>query len=427
MEEKKEKEAKKPEILKERDCEDWCFVCKDGGELILCDFECCVRAAKFLSVRGDRGLCEECLEYVQCVEGKDDVDADGGEIDLTDRDTYECLFLEYWEIIKEAEGLTWDDVILAELGLRKRSKRSFKSTKIGKSKNDGDMVMYDNNLEITKGYKTTGKRKGSKPMEYDGWGSKELIEFLRFLGKDTTKELSQYEVNSIICSYIKEKELFDPEKKKKVLCDEWLRSVFRRKSLYKNGILNLLEYHFTANLIDSQSEEDENMDEVERSLQDKNEKNTVTFKRQKTMGLCTKSEEMEAVPKLYESGFASIVAENIKLVYLRRGLVEELLKERETFEGKTLGSFVKVKNDPRDPSARNLYKLSQVTGIKQSPVIGENKSEILLRVSSMPMDVCFSMLSDLDLSEEDIEGLRQIVEEGLHPKPTIIDIGDAQD
>ncbi|KAL9367394.1 hypothetical protein Peur_038593 [Populus x canadensis] len=470
---KKVTKDKKQEIVKERDCEDWCFVCKDGGELILCDFddclkvyhtECvkkgdsfpgtgqpwtcarhsctkcqkatklycyccpkavcsrCISAAKFLAVRGNKGLCEECLEYVHCVEDKDDVDADGGEIDLTDRDTYECLFLEYWEIIKEAEGLTWDDVNLAELGLRKHSRRSFKSTKIGKSKNDGDLVIYDSDLEITEAYKTRGKRKGSKPIEFDGWGSKQLIEFLTFLGKDTTKELSQYEVNTIICAYIQEKELLDPVKKKKVICDEKLYSIFRRKSMYKNAILNLLEYHFTANLIDSQSEDDENIDGVEISFQEKSEKSTITFKKRNSMGSRMKSEEIEAVPRLHDSGFAAIVTENIKLVYLRKSLVEELSKEPESFEGKIVGSFVKVKNDSRDPSARNSHQLSQVTGIKQSSVIGENKSEILFRVSSMPIDVCFSMLSDLDLSEDEIEDLRQNVEEGLHPKPTIVEL-----
>ncbi|KAJ6754736.1 hypothetical protein OIU79_027368 [Salix purpurea] len=405
----------------------------------------CIRAAKFLSVRGNKGLCEECLEYVHCVEDKDDVDADGGEIDLTDRDTYECLFLEYWEIIKEVEGLTWDDVNLADLGLRKHSKRSFKSTKFAKSKNDGDWVIYDSDLEINEAYETRRKgkgskpiefdsdleineayetrrkrkgskpiefhsdleineayetrrkRKGSKPIEFDGWGSKQLLEFLTFLGKDTTKELSEYEVNTIICAYIQEKELLDPVKKKKVICDEKLYSIFRRKSMYKNAILNLLEYHFTANLIDSQSEEDENIDGVEIKI--------------------------EAVSKLYESGLAAIVTENIKLVYLRKSLVEELSKEPESFEGKIVGSFVKVKNDSRDPNARNSYQLSQVTGIKQSSVTGENKSEILLRVSSMPTDVCFSMLSDLDLSEDEIEDLRQNVEDGLHPKPSIVELG----
>uniref|UniRef100_A0A6N2LYD0 PHD-type domain-containing protein n=1 Tax=Salix viminalis TaxID=40686 RepID=A0A6N2LYD0_SALVM len=507
---KKETKDKKPEIVKERDCEDWCFVCKDGGELILCDFddclkvyhtECvkkgdsfpgtgqkwtcavcsrCIRAAKFLSVRGNKGLCEECLEYVHCVEDKDDVDADGGEIDLTDRDTYECLFLEYWEIIKEVEGLTWDDVNLADLGLRKHSKRSFKSTKFGKSKNDGDWVIYDSDLEINEAYETRRKRKGSKPIEFDsdleineayetrrkrkgskpiefdsdleineayetrrkrkgskpiefdGWGSKQLLEFLTFLGKDTTKELSEYEVNTIICAYIQEKELLDPVKKKKVICDEKLYSIFRRKSMYKNAILNLLEYHFAANLIDSQSEEDENIDSqseedenidgVEISKQEKSGKSTMTFKRQNKRGSRTKSEEIEAVSKLYESGLAAIVTENIKLVYLRKSLVEELSKEPESFEGKIVGSFVKVKNDSRDPNARNSYQLSQVTGIKQSSVTGENKSEILLRVSSMPTDVCFSMLSDLDLSEDEIEDLRQNVEDGLHPKPSIVEL-----
>ncbi|KAJ6299014.1 hypothetical protein OIU76_020065 [Salix suchowensis] len=386
----------------------------------------CIRAAKFLSVRGNKGLCEECLEYVHCVEDKDDVDADGGEIDLTDRDTYECLFLEYWEIIKEVEGLTWDDVNLADLGLRKHSKRSFKSTKFGKSKNDGDWVIYDSDLEINEAYETRRKRKGSKPLEFDsdleineayetrrkrkgskpiefdGWGSKQLLEFLTFLGKDTTKELSEYEVNTIICAYIQEKELLDPVKKKKVICDEKLYSIFRRKSMYKNAILNLLEYHFTANLIDSQSEEDENIDGVEISKQEKSGKSTITFKRQNTRGSRTKSEEIEAVSKLYESGLAAIVTENIKLVYLRKSLVEELSKEPESFEGKIVGSFVKVKNDSRDPNARNSYQLSQVTGIKQSSVTGENKN--------------------LDLSEDEIEDLRQNVEDGLHPKPSIVEL-----
>ncbi|KAM0972293.1 hypothetical protein ACFX2J_019868 [Malus domestica] len=57
-----------------------------------------------------------------------------------------------------------------------------------------------------------GKR---KTQEYIGWASKALIKFLQSIGTDTTKQLSQYDVESIIFDYIKVRSLFDPTKKKK--------------------------------------------------------------------------------------------------------------------------------------------------------------------------------------------------------------------
>ena len=66
-----------------------------------------------------------------------------------------------------------------------------------------------------------------------------------------------------------------------------------------------------------------------------------------------------AVQKSY---YASIVAENIKLVYLRRSLVEELLMQPDKFEDKVVGSFIRVKRMPGNCSVGTSFQLLQVTG-----------------------------------------------------------------
>lgn len=287
-----------------------------------------------------------------------------GKIDLKDRETYEGLFKEYWDIIKEKEGLTVDNVYFADAQLKKKRedhKCYSNSVRISEAKGDNKLIIHDCYTNDIEQQKAMGKKRGSKALQFIGWGSKPLIEFLTSIGKDTTKQLSQYDVDSIISGYIQEKNLFHPKKKKKILCDKMLYSIFRKRSLDKYKIYNLLEVHFSEKL--EQSEEDDDEDQDESFLVEKNNENDmVECKKQKTSSSSRKYQEKEVNFTAKQSCFASIVADNIKLVYLRKSLVERLLKQPGSFEHKVVGSFVRVKTDPRDYQYWTSHKLLQVRG-----------------------------------------------------------------
>ncbi|KAG5546209.1 hypothetical protein RHGRI_018403 [Rhododendron griersonianum] len=399
-----------------------CFCCPNA----VC--KRCMIDTEFACVRGEKGFCNHCLKLALLSEENVHVDSDGEQVDFKDRETYEGLFWEYWEIIKKQEGLTLEDLRFADAQLKKGE--NFKSDSyVVESEEDEDSRLRsdyedEDDVEEPKPMKRKNKSKGqqlvierkvvSNKREFIGWGSKSLIHFLASIGKDTSKEISQAQVSNIITVYINENRLFDSEKKRKILCDERLKSVLGRKTVNRNKIYDLLEPHFVDNLQPSE-------DEVEYSSEDKDENVLVACKKQKKLSTCRKIQEKEEVFNALQSCFASITTENIKLVYLRRSLVQELLKQPGNFEGKLLGSFVKVKSEFIDFTQRSSHQLLQVTGMRKVTV-GETKTEILLQVSNMSIVIGVDMLSDDDFSEEECEDLRQKVKNGLLRKLTIVEL-----
>ncbi|KAL7194124.1 hypothetical protein ACSBR1_034524 [Camellia fascicularis] len=166
-----------------------------------------------------------------------------------------------------------------------------------------------------------------KKMDFVGWGSKPLIEFLESIGKDTSKQVSQYEVAAIINDYVNKNIFIHPQKKKRILYDERLHYLFGGKSVARIKIYDSLETHFFENqdgledeFFYSSEENDENTMVVSK-LQNSDQKNI---------------HQRKKVAEIPKSCFAAIIFTNIKLVYLNRSLAQDLLTDPEAFQSKVV-------------------------------------------------------------------------------------------
>ncbi|MCD9639629.1 hypothetical protein HAX54_024277 [Datura stramonium] len=465
--------------------EDWCFECKDGGELIICDYGkclkayhpacvgkddsfltsdehwicgwhtclicdrssdyhcyCCDRAVcsrcigriDFVLIKGKYGFCNNCLKLALLVEEDRNIDSDGESVDLRDRETYEGLFREYYEIVREKEGFDKTSLLAgkAQLDKEKICQISSDSDKCSEeedepSEEEDEQLSSDNGdfsdeepqkKRLKKKRCTqlkTKMRRGvnSKKKEFVGWGSKALIDFLQFIGQDTREKLSQYDVTSIVTKYVKEHNLIHPVKKRRILCDVQLQAVFGKKVINRHRIFSLLESHFVEN------EELLQKDELDNDLEDDDTEMLVAPKNEKKV-------EQKKISSIWystaaQSQFAALIPENIKLIYLKRSLVLEMIKQPESIETKIIGSFVRVKLDPCDYEQHNSHRLVQIAGIKHGSSDKCNSKSLIL-VSNMARDVCLSMLSDDEFSKEECDDLREKVKAGLLKKLTIVEL-----
>ncbi|KAK3015445.1 hypothetical protein RJ639_007777 [Escallonia herrerae] len=235
----------------------------------------------------------------------------------------------------------------------------------------------DSNEQLSVPIKVKRKVKAKK-IEFVGWGSKPLIEFLESMGRDISIKLSQYEVTAIVNEYIHRNDLFHPVKKKRVMCDQWLHYLFGKKWVPRIKIYDLLEAHFAEN-------HDESEDETFFGSEGEDD---MVYKKQKfSSSDIKKAQQKKQVPETPKSCFASITSDNMKLVYLKRSLIQDLSKDPESFEVKVVGSYVRIKSDPNDYFQKNSHQLQQVAA-----------------------DV------------EECEDLRQRVKAGLANRPTVVEL-----
>ncbi|KAI3755070.1 hypothetical protein L1987_54863 [Smallanthus sonchifolius] len=406
----------------EDDSEEWCFVCKDGGDMIICEHKDCLKSYHPECVAFDDSsakpksrficVCEQLLEF-----GLQET------VDFNNRNTYETLYKEYWEIINNTEKLTLEELLSAKMRLK--SGKNYDSDKCDDS-DEYQCSDSEGNDEL-KPHGSTKKLKRSKPEplekkvkkeakvksnkeEFMGWGSTRVIQFLTHIGKDTTNPLSQRELENIVKRYSMEKNLLQ-QKNKIIECDEWLRSIFKRKTIRMNRIYDSLETHLAENQVSSDEDEEEE-DELGYGSEeiDHEDKGLVVNKKKKKSNDDKTVEEKGTLAEVLYYHFAAIVPENIKLVYLKRSLVQQFLEEPEIFESKVVGSFVRVKEDPNGCFSKGSYQLMQITGVKKH-LAGENDESFILQV--LETDICITSLSDDDFSEEECQDLKKKVKSGI--------------
>ncbi|KAI4383543.1 hypothetical protein MLD38_009369 [Melastoma candidum] len=256
------------------------------------------------------------------------------------------------------------------------------------------------------------RKRRAHRKEFVGWGSRELIEFLESVGRETDRVIPQHDVVRIITSYVNDNGLINPAKKKRIICDYRLLSLFGKKSIGKNKIYDLLGAHYAENNKDSGSDEDDNLlwgsddyDAPEKQVSRVSE------------GMPKPKRRVVERP---ESCFANIVPENLKLVYLRRSLIGDLMKNLDGFEEKLVGCFVRTKSDPNDFLQKNPFLISEVTGVKMASRGAEADAEVLFQVAGLIKDVPLPKLSDDNFTEEECTDLRRRVNEGLIKRPTVV-------
>lgn len=279
-------------------------------------------------------------------------------ITLDDRETYECLFKEYWENVKVIEGLTDDDISSALSNYRKgKDVVLLTSSSEGEEEKQND----SNTNEDYRDMHRRTKRKKYNSMTFVGWASEPLFSFLASIGKYKTEPMTQWAVRTLIFEYIKKKNLYHPKDKRKFLPDQKLFPIFKKKTMSINQIYSRLEFHFAKELDYSAREKTQGQNEnssADKSIDDQ------TCMERKLSNLIAKPLLKKGDLFIKSGCFASIHANNIAHVYLKRSLVLELSKRAKSFVSKVVGTFVRARVNSNDHKQRNSYHLVRVLGNK---------------------------------------------------------------
>lgn len=348
MKGKSRAEVEKQTVVFDVDSEEWCFVCKDGGDLMLCDYKNCPKAYHPRCVGEKKSFMYsekhwDCVRHLCCKCG----DSSKFSCYTCPKSVCNSCKDPKFVLIKGRYGLCRKCIKLA-LVVEDVMMRECKGEKFGVNV-IGKKVLY-----FKEYYEFVKKREG---FDLDNFISEKRLEMKTI-----------YE-----CSPNSDDAVFDQHR----INDN------DKSRVVRNGIF-----------------------EAKRGEGSPKREYTHVEAFDKDLEMWSRS----------ETRFAAIIPENIRLVYLTKSLVMELLKQPELFGSKVEGSFVRVKSDLFGDCKSNSYQLLQVVGITKDL---SGRSPFKLQLLNMPSDIYIDSLSDDPFSEDECEALRQKVDVELLNRPTI--------
>ncbi|CAN4124190.1 unnamed protein product [Withania somnifera] len=509
----------------EEEGEDVCFICFDGGSLVLCDrkgcpkayhpacikrdeaffrskakwncgwhvcsvcqkashymcYTCtysvckgCTKTADFFCVRRNKGFCSTCMRVIMLIENIDQGIKEMVQVDFDDKSSWEYLFKVYWMYLKEKLSLTQSELIQAKnpwkgsdvvhakqqrlpfshpvaFDVKGIGGKSFYHLELKQSKQllqppckDPPIAEIENSsgpgcnpqLEHMQPIELELRRKGSLkkeeasasvgtslngPME---WASNELLEFVAHMKNGDASALSHFEVQALLLEYIKRNNLRDPHQKSQIICDSRLKSLFGKHRAGHIEMLKLLEFHFPikedpqtsvfmpAGIVGNVT----NCVEVD-------DNNDISFLVNKTKKRKSRKHSEEILVQINLDAYAAIDAHNINLIYLRRDLMESLIEDMEKFQGRVIGSVVRIRISGNNQK-QDMYRLVHVVGTRKAFVpykIGDKTADVLLEVLNLNKKeiVPIDSISNQDFSEDECRRLRKIIKCGLVKRLTV--------
>lgn len=305
------------------------------------------------------------------------------EINFDDKNSFECLFKEYWFDMKRRLSLTAEELQNAKEAVR----GSGSNVRKGDSSSD---ELYIGNDEEASSDSSSGRHRGGNSArkkarkrsrvtiadennaiqvdnigtsisENTEWASKELLELVAHMKGGDKSALSQFDVQALLLDYIKQNNLRDPRRKSQIICDTRLENLFGKARVGHFEMLKLLESHFLIKealqvFTDGNQETVVDPDSGQMDPDAYADARGICDKKRKSR---KKVEERE--PQTNFDDYAAIDVHNIGLIFLRRNLVEDLLDDLDRFSEKVIGSFVRIRISSLGQK-QDMYRLVQVVG-----------------------------------------------------------------
>lgn len=194
------------------------------------------------------------------------------------------------------------------------------------------------------------------------WASKELLEFVKHMKNGDTSALTQFDVQTLLVDYVQRNNLWDPQQKTQIVCDQRLKNIFGKPRVDHIEMLKLLDFHF----LEKEGSQKSSFVPAEAvgsaassMIADGNVKGSPKPSNSRKRKTRKKTENRVAQLDLNE--YAAIDVHNINLIYLRRKLMETLLENRESFNDKVIGSIVRIKISDNDQKPE-VHRLVQIIG-----------------------------------------------------------------